>query len=143
MKRISAAFWDDKIYLEPSGRTEDWLWVSIGEVNTFTLPLSDLEIGNAILKTLSQSKMNVPIPENINGPGPTATMAGFKTWPSFAKKAKLMTIVDDEKGVQFWPSGWGGAKNGHYLLEEEAFFAESSAPEILGSALRKAIDLCE
>jgi hypothetical protein len=143
MKRASAAFRDDKIYLEPSGRTEDWLWVYIGEVTTMSLPKSDSELGDAILGSLSQSKMDVPIPKNMNGPGRVAAMAGFKTWGSFAKKAKLVEIEENEKGIKFLPSRWGGPREGHFNLEEKIFFAESTSPEVLGAALRKAIDLCE
>lgn len=144
MKRISAVLRDNKIYLEPSGRTEDWLWVAIDPIIVLDKSEGDIAVGNAILETLSNSKMDVPTPSSMDGPGKMAKLAGFSSWPAFAKEARSVSISIDPKweGKRFLPAKWINGKVGGKLLTEREFYLQTDDPKELGASLRKAFELC-
>lgn len=145
MKRISAVRRDNKIYLEPSGRTDDWLWVAIDPIIVLDDRAGDIEIGKAILETLSKSKIDIPTPSSMDGPGKMATLAGYSSWPAFAKEAQSVSISVDPKweGKRFLPAKWINGKVGGKLLTDREFYLDTDDPKELGASLRKAFGLCQ
>lgn len=144
MKRMSADLHNGKIYLEPEGRTKDWLWVFIGELTTIEDSVSDEELGNTVLAILAESRYDVPQPESMEGPGRAALTAGFKSFLPYGREAKSVGITEDENGIEFLPSRrWITRDKGGDLLEDKAICISSRQPEAVGKALRNAFDLCE
>lgn len=143
MKLVSIIVRDNKAYIESSGRSPDWLWIGMGNVQTVSLDSNKTEIGRAILKAISESKLEFPYPPTVDSLGAKARAAGFKTFASFANGAKAINVIKNEDGIKFIPSVWKGRKKGFVPSDSDAFFPENSSEEGIGFALTQAIAICK
>ena len=143
-RRFEAILVNSKIYFSPSGRTEDWLWIEIEPITILEPSSTDTELGEEIIKIYKNCKLNVPdvINEEMNGPGALATLAGFKTWPSFARKALIVYITEKDEGLEIVPSQWAGIKKGSIELDEYKEIIPMNSVEELGATLRQAFENC-
>lgn len=133
------------LFTESSSKTTAGVWIG-------TSPLCKIEpgstqsiIGEAAVKALNASQEGVPHPTNWNGLlTPLLELAGVKSWATFMRNAKCLTLEAEGGRLKIIPQRNLGPKEGYESLPERIVeLALGSSPGEIGAALEVALASCQ
>ncbi len=122
------------IYLHASSETTNHMWVYEGCIAA--VPKTDLQqLSLMVRKALDCSRTGVPHPRDLRMPEFNAflELAGVKSWNTFAKSAKCVSVERTGNTVRLKPTRSEGVPYGYVDIEEKTRTVPDD--ETLGKAL--------
>ncbi|GAB4557387.1 MAG: hypothetical protein Tsb0020_01480 [Haliangiales bacterium] len=143
----SLYFRRDSWIVGPLSPTETGPFVATEPYVKMPAHVSFQELATQVRIALSDSRL---IPDiDFNDPARKQTLspilraAGVKSWSTFYRGAKLMTIRADDEQITLIPKMNKGARNGFSPVSGRQTLPANSTPEQLGAALERVFSLCQ
>jgi hypothetical protein len=141
MKRATVYCRKGKIILYPSSKTNQGVWILSEPVCAIESDKSPNEIGEILLKVISESKSNVDHPAEWTAHfEPVLKLAGVKSLNTFNKSAKCVEIDSEGEKIVLYPTVNLGASEGFEPIDNLKVTVPVIEQDSLGSALLKAIE---
>ena len=138
MKRATVYRRGPAVLVHPSSRTTDGVWLVSEPCVRLSSDCSDVEMGNALLAALEESKLSVPHPTQWKGIlQPLLSAAGVKSWKTFAKSAVCVEVEAQDSRVELIPTQNLGSDDGFQADESMKMSVMLSAgAAVIGASLR-------
>ncbi|MCB9787674.1 MAG: hypothetical protein H6744_13410 [Deltaproteobacteria bacterium] len=129
-----------RMLVQASSQTDQGVWILQGDVHALPSDCTDEELGSVVLAALAQSSR---VPHPTSWGGLTAALlaaAGVKSWKTFAKTAKNVSVELDQSGT-IKPSRNLGPVDGFEPLPGQELAVPSDASAATwGRAVRGALE---
>lgn len=139
MKICSVYQRKESLFIQPSCRTDQGVWIVRGEVATLQLGSSDLLLGERLLAALDESR-TVPHPRSWKGlTDPLLAVAGVKSWKTFSRSSRLVSVEFGQSGKAVPYLNLGHVEGFEPLAENEVAVEDVSSASAWGRAARHAL----
>jgi hypothetical protein len=143
MKHATIYCKTDGWYLHPDSKTTVGVYIGTPPHLRLDIGVSSEDLGKAIHSALAGSRCGVPHPTDWDKVvRPTLDLARVKTWRGFAKDARCVSILLDDKSLMI--ETWSKDQHMNFVAGPDASRClphDASAAEI-GDAVKRAVALC-
>lgn len=133
------------LFLSPSSLTTAGVWIGTEPLLSLQPGSSPSALGEAIITVLNASRDVVPHPTDWGGLiKPLLELAGVKSWATFIKKARCVSLRLDGDQLRLIPHRNLGGKEGYEALVEQVTTLKfPSSPNEIGDAGIDSISRCQ
>lgn len=126
-------------------QTVDGVWIHDGDYAVLSDDADPSELGVSLMLALSRSVSGIPHPKSWDGHRePLLRAAGVRSWNTYVKGAKSISVRQDDKKIMLTPMANRGARGGFtFLLERTVEVAATAADAEIGAAILQALTYCE
>lgn len=118
-RKGAALLLPDRIMIDTMDRRDAGTWYSTGMPTILPSNVSDVELGDAVLSHVSQSKEEVVTYEQIRENWKTLIKkAGYKTEKAFINDVKRVTVIIEGDKIRFEPFSVNTSQKMFYRLPE-------------------------
>jgi hypothetical protein len=133
------------LYFSPSSLTTAGVWIGTEPLLRLDPGSSSVDLGESASDVLNASHEGVPHPTNWSALlEPLLRLAGVKSWTTFMKGAKCVSLRLDCSGLRLIPHHNLGGKEGYRPIEEQVIVLVSPSPlEAIGKAVYESLSRCK
>jgi len=140
---------DQRILLFVSNLHTSGLRFNVPPAHPIDAQADAAEVGRTVRLLLARSRVDGEMPTDVNARQKALLEGtGFRSWSQLERRAAHCLIVQEESAISIEPSRnetrhERGPTRGHaYLPDRERFVSADCTDEVLGKALRHALDSC-
>lgn len=134
---------DGRLFIFASSCSTSGFLFASGALQTLDANKDSKLIGHAVLAALAESHSDMPAPKDPKSiTKPLLKASGVKSWTSFAKGAKYISVSCDDDGWHFTPTQNLGVKDGFEDLEQkEIHIKRKMTDRQIGEAVIRALEI--